>query len=103
MLIGVLFRLCCVQNGASGGTPTNWRQPFTPCFGTCPGPHCRNGTAGLPVQDPVQIRRRNIDYMAPILDWVKPVRHSSTLNSFKILFDPFPRMSQLYGTTQRAV
>ena len=26
----------------------------------------------MPVQDPVQIKRRNIDYMCPILDWVKP-------------------------------
>ena len=24
------------------------------------------------MQDPAQIKRRNIDYMCPILDWVKP-------------------------------
>ena len=27
---------------------------------------------GVPVQDPVQIKKRNIDLMCPILDWVQP-------------------------------
>lgn len=54
------------------GSPTDWQKPLVPCYGTCPGPSCRNGTTGLPVQDPMQIKRRNVDYMCPILDWVKP-------------------------------
>lgn len=59
------------------GATTDWQQPFTPCYGTCPGPSCRNGTVGLPVQDPVQIKRRNIDFMTPVLDWVKPANISA--------------------------
>ena len=47
-------------------------KPMVPCYGTCPGPMCRNGSNGVPVQDPVQIKRRNIDLMCPILDWIKP-------------------------------
>jgi len=54
------------------GARGNWRTPFTPCYGTCPGPSCRNGTTGQPVQDPTQIKRRHVDYMCPILDWVQP-------------------------------
>ena len=42
------------------GSPSDWRTPVIPCSG------------GVPVQDPAQIKRRNIDYMCPILDWVKP-------------------------------
>ena len=54
------------------GTPTDWQKPMVPCYGTCPGPSCQNGTTGLPVQDPAQIKARNIDYMCPVLDWIKP-------------------------------
>eukprot|EP01049_Picozoa_sp_SAG25_P002042 SAG25_NODE_101_length_15508_cov_11.653384_7_plen_633_part_00 len=59
------------------GAPDDWHKPLIPCYGTCPGPDCRNGTKGIPVQDPVQIMRRNIDYMTPILDWVKPSNMSA--------------------------
>ena len=54
------------------GTPGDLSKPMVPCYGTCPGPMCRNGSNGVPVQDPVQIKRRNIDLMCPILDWIKP-------------------------------
>ena len=54
------------------GSPGDWRKPMVPCYGTCPGPSCHNGSNGIPVQDPAQIKKRNIDYMCPILDWVKP-------------------------------
>ena len=49
------------------GTPGELAKPMVPCYGTCPGPMCRNGSNGVPVQDPVQIKKRNIDYMCPIL------------------------------------
>ena len=47
------------------------KSDHTVYAGTCPGPACRNGTTGLPVQDPTQTKRRNIDYMCPVLDWVR--------------------------------
>ena len=47
------------------------KSDHTVYAGTCPGPACRNGTTGLPVQDPTQIKKRNIDYMCPVLDWVR--------------------------------
>ena len=28
------------------GSPTDWQKPLVPCYGTCPGPSCRNGTTG---------------------------------------------------------
>jgi hypothetical protein len=43
------------------GKPGDWRTPAVPCAG-----------GGVPVQDPAQIRRRNIDFMTPILDWIRP-------------------------------
>jgi hypothetical protein len=54
------------------GTPGRLEIPMVPCYGTCPGPMCHNGSNGVPIQDPVQIKRRNIDFMCPILDWVQP-------------------------------
>eukprot|EP01045_Picozoa_sp_COSAG04_P024906 COSAG04_NODE_3185_length_3078_cov_2.279624_1_plen_306_part_10 len=50
------------------GTAADPSVPSSPCSGQCPGPRC----VDKPVQDPVQIRRRHIDFFCPILDWVNP-------------------------------
>ena len=44
----------------TGGTAGNWSDPKVPCE---PG--------GVPAQDPARIKRLNIDWMCPILDWIQ--------------------------------
>lgn len=44
------------------GDTHDWRAPVVPC----------SSKDSTPVQDPAQIKRRNVDYMCPILDWVQP-------------------------------